>query len=241
METDPGNRLIPVVLHVLQVVWETGRERRWKRRERRRSGAGASEGNPIGANGISGSIPSIDCMAGGFHWRQLKPFAPHGAITAPEVLPRPPMARSPAARRPRKRLYAGVFDLWIRRSVRPTTWIHAPSSLEPRARPALRRGGPRDQRPPAYGANNPALLERDTRGLLGVLGAYEQSRPAPAAAHPELAGRITRIGKAIDLPHLRADPGRLLSAVARFGPTTPTWGEHSTLRSIRPTRATLQS
>jgi PAS domain S-box-containing protein len=66
--------------------------------------------------------------------------------------------------------------------------------------------------PLAYVANNLAVLERDWRGLSGVLEAYAEAQPALAAACPELAGRIERIGEEIDLPYLRANLGRLLSS-----------------------------
>src|SRR5208337_2349960 len=66
--------------------------------------------------------------------------------------------------------------------------------------------------PLAYVANNLAVLERDCRGLSGVLEAYEQAHPALAAARPELAGRIDQIGEAIDLPYIQANLGRLLSS-----------------------------
>ena len=66
--------------------------------------------------------------------------------------------------------------------------------------------------PLAYVANNLAVLERDCRGLSGVLEAYEQAHPELAAACPELAGRIDQISEAIDLPYIRANLGRLLSS-----------------------------
>jgi PAS domain S-box-containing protein len=66
--------------------------------------------------------------------------------------------------------------------------------------------------PLAYVANNLALLERDTRGLLEVLGACEEAHPALAASHPELARRIDQIAEAIDLPYIRANLGRLLGS-----------------------------
>ena len=66
--------------------------------------------------------------------------------------------------------------------------------------------------PLAYVANNLAVLERDWRGLSGVLEAYEQAHPALAAVSPELAGRIDQISVAIDLPYMRANLGRMLSS-----------------------------
>jgi signal transduction histidine kinase len=66
--------------------------------------------------------------------------------------------------------------------------------------------------PLAYVANNLAVLERDWCGLSGVLEAYAEAQPALAAACPELAGRIDRIGEEIDLPYLRANLGRLLNS-----------------------------
>jgi signal transduction histidine kinase len=69
--------------------------------------------------------------------------------------------------------------------------------------------------PLAYVANNLAVLERDCRGLWEVLEAHEEARPALAAAHPELAGRIDRIGEEIDLPYIRANLGHLLGSTRR--------------------------
>ncbi len=66
--------------------------------------------------------------------------------------------------------------------------------------------------PLAFVANNLFILERDTRGLLQVLEACEEARPALAAAHPELARRIDQIGEAIDLPYIRANLGRCFSS-----------------------------
>jgi two-component system NtrC family sensor kinase len=66
--------------------------------------------------------------------------------------------------------------------------------------------------PLAYVANNLAVLERDYRGLSGLLEIYEQAHPVLAAACPEIAGRIDQIGEAIDLPYIRANLGRLLSS-----------------------------
>jgi signal transduction histidine kinase len=56
------------------------------------------------------------------------------------------------------------------------------------------------------------VLERDWSGLSAVLEAYAEAQPALAAAHPDLVGRIDRIGEEIDLPYLRANLGRLLSS-----------------------------
>ena len=64
--------------------------------------------------------------------------------------------------------------------------------------------------PLAYVANNLAVLERDCRGLSGLLDAYAQAHPVLAAACPEVAGKIDQIGEAIDLPYIRANLERLL-------------------------------
>ncbi len=69
--------------------------------------------------------------------------------------------------------------------------------------------------PLAYVANNLAVLERDCRGLWEVLEAYEEASPVLAAARPELAGRIDRIGEEIDLPYIRANLGPLLGSTRR--------------------------
>jgi two-component system NtrC family sensor kinase len=66
--------------------------------------------------------------------------------------------------------------------------------------------------PLAYVANNLAVLERDWRGLAGVLEAYEEAGPVLAATRPELAARVDRIGEEIDLPYIRANLGQLLSS-----------------------------
>jgi signal transduction histidine kinase len=66
--------------------------------------------------------------------------------------------------------------------------------------------------PLAYVANNLAVLERDYRGLSGLLETYEQAHPVLASACPEIAGRIDQIGESIDLPYIRANLARLLSS-----------------------------
>jgi signal transduction histidine kinase len=75
--------------------------------------------------------------------------------------------------------------------------------------------------PLAYVANNLAVLERDCRGLSGVLEAYEESRPMLAAARPELAGRIDRIGEEIDLPYIRANLGSCSAGRDRGSSASP--------------------
>src|SRR5262249_61864521 len=66
--------------------------------------------------------------------------------------------------------------------------------------------------PLASDANSLAVVERNCRGLLGVLEAYAEAHPALATARPELAGRIEQIGEAIDLPYIQANLGPLLSS-----------------------------
>jgi PAS domain S-box-containing protein len=66
--------------------------------------------------------------------------------------------------------------------------------------------------PLAYVANNLAVLERDCRGLSGLLEAYEQAHPVLAAACPDVAGKIDQIGEVIDLPYIRANLEQLLSS-----------------------------
>ena len=69
--------------------------------------------------------------------------------------------------------------------------------------------------PLAYVANNLAVLERDCRGLWEVLEACEEARPVLAAARPELAARIDRIGRDIDLPYIRENLGPMLGSTRR--------------------------
>ncbi|WP_406694801.1 ATP-binding protein [Singulisphaera sp. Ch08] len=65
--------------------------------------------------------------------------------------------------------------------------------------------------PLAYVANNLAVLERDAHCLAEVLAAYDEARPVLAVSNPELADRIDRIAKAIDLPYIRAHLERMVS------------------------------
>jgi PAS domain S-box-containing protein len=62
--------------------------------------------------------------------------------------------------------------------------------------------------PLAFVANNLAVLERDSKGLLEVLGIYESVRSTLDA---ELAGRIQSLAETIDLDYIRANLGRILA------------------------------
>jgi PAS domain S-box-containing protein len=64
--------------------------------------------------------------------------------------------------------------------------------------------------PLAYVANNLAVLERDTRGVLAVLDAYEGARERFAAADPPTAARVRKLAEEIDLPYVRGNLDRLL-------------------------------
>ena len=64
--------------------------------------------------------------------------------------------------------------------------------------------------PLAYVANNLAVLERDTRGVMAVLDAYEGARERLAAADPATAARVRKLAEEIDLPYVRGNLDRLL-------------------------------
>ena len=65
--------------------------------------------------------------------------------------------------------------------------------------------------PLAFASNNAAVLERDTSALLEILAAYQQGRPAIAAAMPELDARIEQLEQHWLLPYLQEH----LASVAR--------------------------
>jgi signal transduction histidine kinase len=66
--------------------------------------------------------------------------------------------------------------------------------------------------PLAYIANNLAVLERDVRFLLTVLGLYEKGRRALDVAEPELIHQVERIAAEFDLPYVRENLGKILQS-----------------------------
>src|SRR5262245_6935777 len=66
--------------------------------------------------------------------------------------------------------------------------------------------------PLAYIANNLAVLDRDSRFLLDLLGLYEQGRPVLAADRPELVLRVDHLADEFGLDYIRENLGRLLNS-----------------------------
>jgi signal transduction histidine kinase len=64
--------------------------------------------------------------------------------------------------------------------------------------------------PLSYIANNLAVLERDVRGMLEMIGAYESAGEALRASAPEVAQRIERIAADLDWPYVRSNLDRML-------------------------------
>src|SRR5262249_40595223 len=64
--------------------------------------------------------------------------------------------------------------------------------------------------PLAYIANNLAVLERDVRFLLDVLGHYEQGRAVLKTAQPELIRQVSRLEDEFDLAYVKENMGTLL-------------------------------
>jgi two-component system NtrC family sensor kinase len=65
--------------------------------------------------------------------------------------------------------------------------------------------------PLAFVGNNMVVLERDCKGLLGLLELYGSGLAAIAQSDPELAARIQSTIEEIDLPYIQDHLGRLLS------------------------------
>jgi PAS domain S-box-containing protein len=65
--------------------------------------------------------------------------------------------------------------------------------------------------PLAYVANNLVVLDRDTRGLLGLLKIYEQADAALAKTEPDILARVREVAEDIDLPYIRTNLDRLLT------------------------------
>jgi two-component system NtrC family sensor kinase len=64
--------------------------------------------------------------------------------------------------------------------------------------------------PLAYVANNLAVLERDLKGLMGLLNVYEASREHLAQVDPDAARRAAEIADELDLGYVRDNLGRVL-------------------------------
>src|SRR5262249_20971079 len=67
----------------------------------------------------------------------------------------------------------------------------------------------------AYIANNLAVLDRDSRFLLEILGLYEQGRPELNAARPELVRRVDDLADDFDLAYVQQNLGKLLESTRR--------------------------
>jgi PAS domain S-box-containing protein len=65
--------------------------------------------------------------------------------------------------------------------------------------------------PLAFVGNNLAVLERDIKGLMELLGLYQGAAGALARAAPEAAARAAGLAEEIDLDYIRANLPRLLS------------------------------
>ncbi len=65
--------------------------------------------------------------------------------------------------------------------------------------------------PLAFVGNNLVVLERDTKGLFGLLAAYESVKSTLAERTPDTAAQIQKIEDEIDLEYLRENLGRLLA------------------------------
>jgi PAS domain S-box-containing protein len=65
--------------------------------------------------------------------------------------------------------------------------------------------------PLAYVGSNLAVLERDVKGLMRLLGLYEQARDRLAAADRECLCQAEALAEEIDLPYIRDNLDRLLS------------------------------
>jgi PAS domain S-box-containing protein len=66
--------------------------------------------------------------------------------------------------------------------------------------------------PLAYIANNLAVLDRDSRFLLDVLGLYERGRPELEAARPELVRQVDELADDFDLAYVKENMGQLLGS-----------------------------
>jgi PAS domain S-box-containing protein len=65
--------------------------------------------------------------------------------------------------------------------------------------------------PLAYVGNNLAVLDRDVKGLMGLLNVYEAGRERLAQVDPEAARRAKDLAEELDLPYVRDNLGRVLT------------------------------
>jgi PAS domain S-box-containing protein len=65
--------------------------------------------------------------------------------------------------------------------------------------------------PLAYVANNLSVLQRDFKGLMAILDAYEKGRVAIAATAPKAAREIDALAEDLDLPYVRDNLERVLT------------------------------
>ncbi|HEY1861723.1 MAG TPA: PAS domain S-box protein, partial [Gemmataceae bacterium] len=65
--------------------------------------------------------------------------------------------------------------------------------------------------PLAYVGNNLAVLERDLKGLMGLVDVYESARGRLAQADPATARRARELADELDLPYVRDNLGRVLA------------------------------
>jgi PAS domain S-box-containing protein len=65
--------------------------------------------------------------------------------------------------------------------------------------------------PLAYVANNIAVLERDVRGIMGVLEAYERAKDRLGQVAPEAMAQVKALSEELDLAYVRDNLDRVLS------------------------------
>ncbi len=65
--------------------------------------------------------------------------------------------------------------------------------------------------PLAYVANNIAVLERDLKGVLAMMGAYESARPSMAESAPEALAQVDALSEDLDWPYVRDNLDRMIS------------------------------
>jgi PAS domain S-box-containing protein len=65
--------------------------------------------------------------------------------------------------------------------------------------------------PLAYIANNLAVLERDLKGIMAMMAAYETAHDQLETAAPAVLARVGQLGDDLDWPYVRDNLGRLLS------------------------------
>jgi signal transduction histidine kinase len=65
--------------------------------------------------------------------------------------------------------------------------------------------------PLAYVGNNLAVLERDLKGILAIMAAYESGRPALESHAPEVIKQVDELNEDLDWEYVRANLERMIS------------------------------